>query len=947
MSTLPKAYDPKIVEEKWSSFWEKEGFFRPNTRSKKKSFCIVMPPPNVTGVLHMGHALSDTLSDILIRYKRMQGFEALWVPGTDHAGIATQTVVERHLYSKTGKRRKDFTREEFLKHVWAWKEESEKHIIQQIKKLGCSCDWSRLCFTMDEQRCQAVRTAFRKMYDNDLIYRGHYLVNWDPVAQTALSDDEVEHEERASSLWYIRYPLEHGTQEIIVATTRPETMLGDTAVAVHPDDERYRSLIGQQVRLPLTNRLIPIIADPTVDPKFGTGAVKITPAHDFNDYEMAQRHKLTMINIMTLDGRINEEGGRFTGLTMEQAREQIVGTLIEQHLLEKIEPYILRVGVSYRSKAIIQPYLSKQWFVRLSSFKEQLLSVVREGHTKLVPPHWQQTYEHWIENLRDWCISRQLWWGHRIPIWYNKNHPEQMICYDGEGVPPKVAKNPEEWEQDGDVLDTWFSSALWPLSVLGWPDKTPDLKKFYPTSTLVSGHDILFFWIARMIVMGEYFVNDVPFHEVFLHGLIYGKSYWRRAENGSIVYLKSDEKKRYDLGEPMPKDVESKWEKMSKSKGNVIDPIEIIAEYGTDAMRLALCSSVTAARQIDLDRRRFEEFKNFANKVWNGARFVMLNLETAPALTADAIEQGINLNILTLEDRWILSVLNRTIQDLNNHISQYNFDRLAMRAYEFYWNDFCALYVELSKPVLTGKTGTPEIRQNKQKILAIVLLAAIRLLHPIAPFITEEIFSLLKDFFTNLKEPNPKQKTKIDPYTRDFLTALLSKACTVAPYPNVLEATHISPTIEASFQQMFQIVSAIRNIRAEIQIPLSEKTELFMIGSDLQEVQKHQEMILALSSTSIVHFLEKETDMPAFGASSMVGSIKLMVPIPDSMKDKERSRLEKELEKLEKQKKSNEAKLANPDFCTKAPAEIVKKLEQMLSQTETQIASILHKLETL
>jgi valyl-tRNA synthetase len=666
MSSLSKGYDPKLVEEKWYSFWEESGFFHADVHSSKPPYCIVIPPPNVTGALHMGHALVDTLQDILIRVKRMQGFEALWVPGTDHAGIATQAVVERQLFATTGKRRSEFTREDFLKHVWDWKEQCEGRILDQIRKLGCSCDWKRLRFTMDEGCNKAVRTVFHKMYQDGLIYRGDYLVNWDPVTQTALSDDEVEHEERSSFLWHIRYPLEDGKGHIVVATTRPETMLGDSAVAVHPDDERYRSLIGSRIRLPLTGRLIPIVADPFVDPQFGSGAVKITPAHDFNDYELGQRHNLQMINIMTPDGRINEEGGVFAGLSMEESRHQVLTKLKEEHLLERTEPHTLRVGLSYRSKAVIQPYLSKQWFVRMTHFKEQLLSAVREKRVSLIPPHWQETYEHWINNLRDWCVSRQLWWGHRIPIWYDKADPEHFICYAGEGVPPEVERDPARWQQDNDVLDTWFSSALWPFSTLGWPDQTEELKRFYPTSTLVTGHDILFFWVARMILMGEYVMRDVPFHNAFLHGLIYGKSYWRVRPDGMISYVDSAEKKRYDLGAPVPSDVESKWEKMSKSKGNVLDPIELIKDYGTDALRMALCSSVTYARQIDLDLRRFEEYKNFANKLWNGARFVLLNLQGGelPALSAEALMQGLDESELSLEDRWILSVLNRTIKEL-------------------------------------------------------------------------------------------------------------------------------------------------------------------------------------------------------------------------------------------------------------------------------------------
>ena len=572
MSELPKAYESKNIELKWISYWETGGFFQANPHSGKKPFVIVIPPPNVTGVLHMGHALVDTLQDVLIRWKRMQGFEALWVPGTDHAGIATQAVVERQLFAKTGKRRKDFTREEFLKHVWQWKHESESTILEQIRRLGSSCDWSRLRFTMDESLSLAVRTCFKKMFDDGFIYRGDYLVNWDPVTQTALSDDEVEHEERDSYLWHIRYPLDDGSGELVVATTRPETMLADTAVAVHPDDPRYQKLVGKQIRLPLTGRLIPIITDHFVDREFGTGAVKLTPAHDFNDFEAARRNDLPMINLLTPDAKLNEVGGEFAGLSVEEARIQVVDALKQQGYLLKADPHKFRVGLSYRSKAVVQPYLSKQWFVRMTRFKDKLISAVREKRVKLIPPHWEQTYYHWIENLRDWCISRQIWWGHRIPVWYDKQNPENVLC-SAELNPEQVAANPDRYIQDSDVLDTWFSSALWPFSVFGWPNKTDDLKAFYPTSTLITGHDILFFWVARMILMGEYVMNDVPFQETFLHGLIYGKSYWRIGADGAVHYLSAEEKRNYDLGAPIPSDVQSKWEKMSKSKSNVVDPI--------------------------------------------------------------------------------------------------------------------------------------------------------------------------------------------------------------------------------------------------------------------------------------------------------------------------------------------------------------------------------------
>jgi len=930
MSHLAKSYDPKLVEEKWYAFWEEGGFFQADPNSGKDPYCIVIPPPNVTGVLHMGHALVDTLQDILIRWKRMQGFEALWVPGTDHAGIATQLVVEQQLYAKTGKRRKEFDREDFLKHVWLWKEESQKKILSQIKKLGCSCDWSRLRFTMDESLSRAVRICFKKMYDDGLIYRGDYLVNWDPATQTAISDDEVEHEEIESFLWHIRYPFADGSGELIVATTRPETMLGDTGVAVYPDDPRYTSALGKQIRLPLTNRLIPVLADHFVDPKFGSGAVKLTPAHDFNDFEVANRHNLPMINILTPDAKMNQEAGAFAGLSVEEARKAVVDELKKQGYLVKTEPHILRIGRSYRSKAIVQPYLSKQWFVKMSHFKEKLASAVREKRIKLIPPHWEQTYFHWIDNLRDWCISRQLWWGHRIPVWYEKANPQNTICYIGEGAPP----NPDLYVQDNDVLDTWFSSALWPFSVLGWPDKTDDLKKFYPTATLITGHDILFFWVARMILMGEYAMNDVPFKETFLHGLIYGKSYWRTNHEGTAVYVSPEEKKSYDLGTPVPSNVESKWEKMSKTKGNVIDPLEIIHDYGTDALRMALTSSVTHARQIDLDLRRFEEFKNFANKVWNGSRFVFMNLED---LTAEELAKGLDLDILTLEDRWILSVLNRTTAEMNKCLEEYTFDRAAARSYEFFWNDFCAVYVELAKPVLFGKAGTPEARKNKQKLLVILLSNAIRLMHPIAPFITEEIFSNLKTQFSNIE-----QNKKADAYTKETIFALLSPACIQAPYPTVLEQSDLA--VEKKFEQVNELVRAIRNIRAEMQIPPQEKTDLHISGQ-YALAEENQAILLALTPTAKIAFSSQEKEI--FGASSLVGTMKLTIPIPDSLRVRERARLEKELEKAQKLLEGTQGKLKNEEFRAKAPKEVVEKLEAAEKQTDAQIREILTKLEKL
>ena len=938
MRELSKAYDPKEVEESCSRFWEEQGFFRADAKSSKPSYCISIPPPNVTGVLHMGHALVDTLQDVLIRWKRMSGYEALWVPGTDHAGIATQTVVERHLIATQGKRRNDFSREEFLAHVWAWKEESQKQILSQLKKLGCSCDWSRLAFTMDEKRNRAVRVMFKKMYDDKLIYRGDYLVNWDPVTQTALADDEVEYEERASSLWYIRYPIEGKKEKIIIATTRPETMLGDVAVAVSPKDTRYDQLVGSTLILPLTNRRIPLIADPHVDATFGTGAVKVTPAHDLNDYEMAARHKLPLLNIMTPDGRINEAGGEFQGLTMEEARAAVVQRLKELDLLERVDPHTHRVGVSYRSKAVIEPYLSKQWFVKMGPFKEKLLSAVRDKRVKLLPPHWDNTYFHWIENLRDWCISRQLWWGHRIPIWYKKDDPETMICYDGEGIPPEALREKEAWAQDEDVLDTWFSSSLWPFSILGWPDKTEDLQKFYPNSTLVTGHDILFFWVARMIFMGEYALKDVPFKETFIHGLIYGKSYWRFRKDGTLTYITGKERDKYDLGEASPAEIHSKWEKMSKTKGNIIDPLEIIDSFGTDAMRMALCASATYARQIDLDRRRFEEFKNFTNKIWNGARFVLMNVED---LSSDELAKGLDRNLFTLEDRWILSLLNRITQEVQQHLSNYAFDKAATSAYDFFWKEFCAYYVELVKPFLFSKVGTADQRKNKQKILVATLCHVVRLLHPMAPFITEELFQILKSRFAHSSQAK-------DPYTRSTCEALQAKACAVAPFPQLLDKNDMDAAIEERFAFVDSVVHAIRNIRAEMQLPPGAATDLIVLGTAqdpaFKIIQENRTIVESLVRLQKVSFETEEKPLP-FSASAVIGNLKLIIPLPEEMREKERIRLTKERDKLLLQQNKTREQLSNEQFLARAPQEIVEKLRATISQSEKELGEVAKKLQ--
>ena len=937
--TLSKSYEPQEIEKKWYLFWEEKQFFKADPASLKPAFCICMPPPNITGVLHMGHALVNTLQDVLIRWKRMSGYETLWVPGTDHAGIATQTVVERHLLLTEGKKRKDFTRKEFFEEIWQWKERSESQILNQLKKLGCSCDWSRLCFTMDKERNLAVCALFKKMFDDGLIYRGDYLVNWDPISQTALADDEVEYEEKSSFLWYINYCFEDDPELFTtVATTRPETMLGDTALAVSIRDDRYKHLIGKRVIVPFAKRSIPIIADHLIDPYFGTGVVKVTPAHDLNDYQMGQTHELDIINIMTPDGRINEQGKEFSGLTMQEARVAIVDALKKRNLISRIEPHNHRIGISYRSKAIIEPYLSKQWFVRVSRFKDHLRRVVEDKKVHLIPPHWENTYFHWIDHLRDWCISRQLWWGHQIPIWYNKNDPNQILVFDGTNLPLEVQKDPDCWYQDEDVLDTWFSSAIWPFSTLGWPHQTQELKKFYPNTTLITGHDILFFWVARMILMGEYVLNQPPFPEVFLHGLIYGKSYWRYQENTSIAYLTHAERLPYELGQTPPSEIHSKWEKMSKSKGNIIDPLEVINFYGTDAMRMGLCASATQARQIDLDRRRFEEFKNFINKIWNSARFVFMNIED---LSADHFAIGLDMSILTLEDHWIFSLLNRTIQSVNNYLKEYAFDKALSTAYNFFWNQFCAYYVELVKPTLANP-GNPN-KENKQKILSLVLFSSIRLLHPIAPFVTEELFDKIK------QKLDSQTENKTDPYTQEALIALKRPACIVSNYPQAI-VKDIRPDVEETFTFLDQVTHAIRTIRAEMQMPPNMAIDLFIQAPSHDEqrmdLEKHCDFLKALTGIQSITFTEDVQILP-FSAQTLVGSLKLQIPLPEELKIREKIRLVKEKEKLIQQKNKLHTQLANTPFLEKAPSSLINTLKDNLFQAEKKLQETLEKLAQL
>ncbi|MBW2690327.1 MAG: valine--tRNA ligase, partial [Deltaproteobacteria bacterium] len=696
---LNKGYEPHDVERKWYQVWQEDGHFCADEKSTKPHYSIVIPPPNVTGVLHMGHALNNTLQDILARWKRMCGCEVLWMPGTDHAGIATQNVVEKQLASE-GLDRHAIGREEFIKRVWTWREESGGKIIEQLKRLGASCDWDRERFTMDDGLSKAVREVFVRLYDDNLIYRANRLINWCPRCHTALSDLEVEHEDKKGHLWHLRYPVVGTDRCLVVATTRPETMLGDTAVAVHPEDERYQDLIGKKVLLPLINREIPIVADDYVDKEFGSGAVKITPAHDFNDFELGKRHDLEQINIFDESGNVNENGGPYKGQERYEARANVVADLESQDLLDRIDDYSNAVGECYRCKTVIEPYLSLQWYIKVGPLAEEAIKAVQNGDTRIVPKQWEKTYFEWMFNLQDWCISRQIWWGHRIPVWYCDAC--EKLTVSREDATACVHCGSTDIHQETDVLDTWFSSALWPFSTMGWPDQTETLAKFYPTSCLVTGFDILFFWVARMMMMGLKFMEDVPFKDVYIHALV------RDAQG----------------------------QKMSKSKGNVIDPLHVIDEYGADAFRFTLTSFAAMGRDVKLSPERIAGYRNFCNKLWNASRFTLMNLEGFdPA--------GIDLKTLELSDadRWILTRLEESIRQTNQALEDYKFNEAASTLYAFTWHNFCDWYIEMAKADLYGEDPLAKLRV--QSVLFTVLEQLLRLLHPIMPFITEEIWQVL------------------------------------------------------------------------------------------------------------------------------------------------------------------------------------------------------------
>ncbi|QSV44655.1 valine--tRNA ligase [Geobacter benzoatilyticus] len=864
---LAKVYEPKAVEEAWYATWTDKGYFRADAVSDKPSYSIVIPPPNVTGALHMGHALNNTLQDILCRWKRMCGYNVLWMPGTDHAGIATQNVVERQLAAE-GKDRHELGREAFIERVWKWKAESGGQIIGQLKRLGASCDWERERFTMDEGLSRAVREVFVRLYEEGLIYRDNRLINWCPRCHTALSDIEVEHEEKAGNFWHLRYPVagEPG-RFVVVATTRPETMLGDTAVAVHPEDERYADLVGKTVVLPLMNRQIPVVADEYVDREFGTGVVKITPAHDFNDFEVGRRHNLDVINVLDESGVINAAGHQYEGMDRFAARKKIVEDLEALGLLEKIEDHAMSVGGCYRCKTVVEPYLSLQWYVKVGPLAEEALAAVKNGRTRIVPQQWENTYYDWMENIRDWCISRQIWWGHRIPAWYCDHCGEVTVAKVDPTTCSKCGS--DEIRQETDVLDTWFSSALWPFSTMGWPDQTPELKSFYPTSCLVTGFDILFFWVARMMMMGLHFMGEVPFRDVYIHALV------RDAQG----------------------------QKMSKSKGNVIDPLLVIDKYGTDAFRFTLAAFAAQGRDIKLAEERIAGYRNFANKIWNASRFALMNLEGFDPAAVDPA--GLELSNA---DRWILYRLNAAAAETRDALEAYRYNDAATTLYRFTWSEFCDWYIELVKDDLYR--GDETRQRTARYVLWLVLEHLLRLLHPFMPFITEEIWQAL-----------PKPATV--------------ESIMLASYPQPCAEWEGYRGGAEEMELVMEVIRGIRNIRGEMDVaPSREISVILNCASDasLHLLKKNEVYIMSLARVSDLA-IGTGLERPADAAVQVAGDVEVAVPLRGLVDvEEEEKRLLKEIGKLDKDIEFLSKKLTNPSFVERAPADVVDKEREKLAE---------------
>ena len=877
---LSKGYEPKEVEEKWYRVWEEGGFFHGDEGGDKPHYSIVIPPPNVTGVLHMGHALNNTLQDVLARWKRMTGHEVLWMPGTDHAGIATQNVVEKQL-AAAGLDRHELGREAFVERVWQWRSESGGQIINQLKRLGASCDWERERFTMDEGLSTAVREVFVRLYEDGLIYRANRLINWCPRCHTALSDLEVEHEDKKGQLWHLRYPVQGSDRFLVVATTRPETMLGDTAVAVNPEDERYADLVGKSVLLPLVNRVIPIVADSYVDKDFGSGAVKITPAHDFNDFELGKRHDLELVNIFDPSGVVNENGGPYQGLERYEARKRVVADLEAAGLLEKVDDYANAVGECYRCRTVIEPYMSKQWYVNVQPLAKEAIAAVQDGRTRIVPQQWEKTYYEWMYNIQDWCISRQIWWGHRIPAWYCEVCGEITVSRTDASVCAHCGSM--ELSQETDVLDTWFSSALWPFSTMGWPEQTATLAKFYPTSCLVTGFDILFFWVARMMMMGLKFMGEVPFKEVYIHALV------RDAQG----------------------------QKMSKSKGNVIDPLTVIEEYGTDAFRFTLTAFAAMGRDIKLSTDRIAGYRNFANKLWNASRFALMNLEEFSPRPTDLAQLP-----LSLADQWILTRFSATAAEVNQALADYKFNDAANTLYAFTWHEFCDWYIELSKDALYGDDAAA--KACIQTVVFTVLEALLRLLHPLMPFITEEIWQAL-----------PGERPAVS-----LMTASYPQAGDV---PVFAEGS-------ARMEAVMDIIRAIRNIRGEMDVPPGKQ-----IGAVL-DCRSDAAVAIVKAGESYLRALARVGELsfgvgiarPEQAATQVAGEVEILLPLSGMINlEEEEKRLQKEIAKVEKDVEMFARKLSNEAFVAKAPPEVLEKDRGKLREAQEKLQILQQSLERI
>ena len=860
---LDKVYDPKQVEDKMYRFWQDGGYFHAEPNPDKKPYTIVIPPPNITGRLHMGHALDETLQDILIRWRRMQGYEALWLPGTDHASIATEAKIVEAMRQE-GVTKEQLGREGFLERAWAWKREYGGHILDQLKKLGSSCDWQRERFTLDEGCSRAVREVFVRFFEQGLIYRGERIVNWCPHCLSTISDIEVEYEEKDGFFWHINYPIV-GTDDVLeIATTRPETLLGDTAVAVHPDDERYKHLIGKMVLLPIVNKQIPIVADEYVEMDFGTGVVKITPAHDPNDFEVGLRHGLPIVNVMNDDATINENGGKYKGLTREECRRQIVKDLEDGGFLKAVEPYKHNVGSCYRCGSVIEPRVSKQWFVKMEPLAKPAVEAVRSGRTRFIPERFDKIYFNWMENIKDWCISRQLWWGHRIPAWYCTGCGEMIVSRETPQTCPKCGSH--RLEQDPDTLDTWFSSALWPFSTLGWPDNTPELRYFYPTDTLVTGYDIIFFWVARMIFSGLAHMDEVPFKTVLIHGLV--------------------------------RDAQGR--KMSKSLGNGIDPLEIIDRYGADALRFTLATGNSPGNDMRFSDEKVNASRNFANKIWNASRFILMNL-------SDDVEPGLP-ETLNIEDKWVLSKYRTLVREVTDNLEKFELGLAVQKLYDFIWDILCDWYIELCKSRLQAGGETSEAAQ---RVLVYVMTGTLKLLHPFMPFITEEIWQAL-------------------PHDGESIM--------VAPWPQADAALDFSAD-ESDFEMIMQVIRAIRARRGEMNVPPSKKTRLFIMTAHKAVFEQGRPFFARLAFASDV---ELGDSYDADGSVQVVtDAARVFIPMDELVdREKELARLGREKAACEKDIAALSSKLDNPGFVAKAPAQVVDGERAKLAKARERLAKI-------